>query len=94
MTDVKWSVSGLCVTVRPEDLAAVAGLLGGLPGVEVHASDPDNGRLVVVQEAASVAAHQDKLREIQAVPGVLTADLVLHYQNPDDITQRQTTGGA
>ncbi len=93
MTKVKWSVSGLCVTARPVDVSAVADLLDGLAGVEVHASDPDNGRLVVVQEAASVAAHQDKLREIQALPGVLTANLVLHYRDPNDIKQRQATGG-
>ena len=89
-----WSVSGLCVTARPEDLAAVTGLLNGLAGVEVHASDPDSGRLVVVQECASVEAHQNRLREIQALPGVLTADLVMHYQNPDCPAQPQATGEA
>ena len=92
--DVNWSVSGLCVTARPEDLTAVAGLVSGLPGVEVHGSDPGNGRLVVVQEAASIKAHQDRLREIQALPGVLTADLVVHYQDPDDFQQPRATGGA
>ena len=91
MTNVKlkWSVSGLCVTARPEDLTAVAGLVSGLPDVEVHGSDPGNGRLVVVQEAASIKAHQDRLREIQGLPGVLTADLVVHYQDPEDCRQQR-----
>ncbi len=54
------------------------------PGLEVHARDPHSGRLVVVQERATIEEHQQGLRELQALPGVLTAELVLHYQDPDD----------
>lgn len=94
MKEVDWSVSGLCVTTRREDLTSVTGLLNARPGVEVRASDPQSGRLVVVQEGSSVEDHQDKLREIQALPGVLTADLVVHYQDLDDFQQPRATGGA
>jgi len=94
MTESNWSVSGLCITARPDDLAAVEGILNDRPGVEVHASDPQTGRLVVVQECATVEDHQNKLREIQALPGVLTADLVVHYQDPDHSQQSPASGGA
>lgn len=94
MTQSTWSVSGLCVIARPENLTSVEAKLGSLPGVEVHATDPTCGRLVVVQEGASVEDHQDGLRKIQAVPGVLTADLVMHYDDPHNDSQTTTAGGA
>ena len=89
-----WSVSGLCVTARPEDLAVVHTMLEDRPGVEVAASDPAGGRLVVTQAFASVREHQDGLREIQALPGVLTADLVVHYIDPGVPVGPQSTGGS
>ena len=85
MTTSKWSVSGLCVTTRPGDLASVRALLNDRPGLEVQASDRANGRLVVTQEYATIKEHQDGLRKIQALPGVLAAELVIHYQ--EDETQ-------
>ena len=94
MTESKWSVSGLCVTARPEDLTAVQKILNDRRGIEVHGVDSGSGRLVVTQEGSSVAEHQDGLRAIQALPGVLTADLVIHYQDPDSPQQSQATGGA
>jgi len=89
-----WSVSGLCVTTSSEDLTAVQNILNNRPGIEVHGIDPDSGRLVVTQECSSVADHQDGLRDIQSLPGVLTADLVIHYQDPDKNQQAQASGGA
>ena len=94
MSETNWSVSGLCVTARPEDLAAVEAALLDRPGVEVHARDPQGSRLVVVQECATIEEHQQNLRELQALPGVLTADLVVHYQDPDDRGRPMSEGGA
>ncbi|MEE8192974.1 MAG: chaperone NapD [Gemmatimonadales bacterium] len=79
MTEVEWSVSGLCITARPERLAAVEEMLNERPGLEVHARDPQCGRLIAVQECATGEEHSQRRREMQALPGVLTADLVLHY---------------
>ncbi len=93
MTAPDWSVSGLCVTARPENLDAVEALLNRLPGTEVHARDPRSGRLVVVQERASIEDHRRGLRELQALPGVLTAELVLHFQDPDEPMDTNTPGG-
>ena len=68
MTESTWSVSGLCVTARPEDLEKVAEMLNAMPGTEVHATDPDTGKLVVVQERATIAEHRRGLAELQALP--------------------------
>jgi len=93
MTESEWSVSGLCITARPERRAAVEKMLNQRTGLEVHARVPESGRLIAVQECVTVEEHQQKLRELQALPGVLTADLVLHYQDPVDGIEPTTTGG-
>ena len=90
----QWSVSGVRVTARPEDLAALQAMLNGRPGVTVEACDPVGGQLVVTQEFTEVRQHQDGLREIQAVPGVLTADLVIHYRDPGVSSDEPSTGGS
>ena len=69
-------------------------MLNRLPGTEVHARDPHSGRLVVVQERASIEDHRQGLRELQALPGVLTAELVLHFLDPETRTATSTPGGA
>ena len=93
MTEAEWSVSGLCITARPEQLAAVEEILNERPGLEVHARDHESGRLIAVQECATIEEHEQRLRELQALPGVLTADLVLHYKDPGDAMEPTTTGG-
>ena len=82
ITDAAGSVSGLCLMVRPEHLNEVEESLRELEWIEVHARDEATGRLIVVQEHETVEEHQKGLRELQAVPHVLTADLVVHYKLP------------
>jgi nitrate reductase NapAB chaperone NapD len=82
MTKKEWSVSGLCITARPERLAEVEEMLNDRPGLEIYARDPQSGRLVAVQECATIEEHEQRLRQLQTLPGVLTADLVLHYNQP------------
>jgi len=90
--DEEWSVSGLCVTTRADRLAEVEETISSRPGLEVHARDPLSGRLVVVQERATIEEHRLGLRELQALPGVLTAELVLHYRDPGDHPDPTTMG--
>lgn len=88
-----WSVAGLCVTARPVDLDAVEALLSARPDLEVHAREDDSGRLIVVQDRATIRDHRLGLEEIQALPGVLTAELVVHYRNSHRSTENRPTGG-
>jgi len=94
MPNTEWSVAGLCVTARPDSLDEVEALLSARPDLEVHARDNESGRLVVVQERATVRDHRQGLEEIQALPGVLTAELVVHYADPESADNEQMTGGA
>jgi nitrate reductase NapAB chaperone NapD len=93
MTNEEWSVSGLCITAWPERMAAVEEMLNDRPGLEIYARDPQTGRLIAVQECATIEEHRQRLRELQSLPGVLTADLVLHYEDPGG-SEELTTRGA
>ena len=93
MPNTDWSVAGLCVTARPDDLDAVEALLSARPHLEVHARDDESCRLVVVQEHATIRDHRRGLEEIQTLPGVLTAELVIHYNDPEGIDSDRSTGG-
>jgi nitrate reductase NapAB chaperone NapD len=73
------NISGIVVTTAPASVPDVAVRLAALPCVEVAQVDAAGGRIVVVQERASVADEMDGLRAIQRLPGVVTADLVVHY---------------
>lgn len=73
------NLSGILVVARPERLSAVISELDALPGIEVHQVDEATGRIVVVQEAASLEAEMEGLKRIQATPGVTLAALVYHY---------------
>jgi nitrate reductase NapD len=67
-------ISGIVVASRPEHLAEVSQALEAISWAEVHFSDP-RGRLVVMIEAADLDQSVDRLKELQALPRVLMADL-------------------
>ncbi len=65
--------------VAPERVADGVRRLGELPGVEVRFTDADRGRIVVTQESETTDEQEAGLRRIQALPGLLSAELVCHY---------------
>jgi nitrate reductase NapD len=91
------NISGILVVVPAEKTADAVEALDALPGVEVHHTDPATGRIVVTQEAESVAAQVEGLSRIKALPQVLMAEMVHHYFG-DDIAGSDDaspeTGGA
>lgn len=70
--------SGILVTADATELDRCRLELELLPGVEVHFLYPDSGRIVAVQETATVEEQQDGLRKIQALGTVRMAALVEH----------------
>lgn len=78
------NISGIMVTALPEHVAEVAQSLSALQGVEVFQTDVASGKLVVVQEAASVGEEVEGFKRIRAVPHVIAADLVQHYFEEDN----------
>jgi nitrate reductase NapD len=73
------NVSSMVVRFAPEDVVDGARRLGDLPGVEVRFTDAVRGRIVVTQESTTTDEQETGLRRIQALPGVLSAELVCHY---------------
>ncbi|MEO8055116.1 MAG: chaperone NapD [Acidobacteriota bacterium] len=72
-------MSSIVVRVAPSGLAACVQRLGALPGVEVQFTDVDTGRIVLTQESETTDEQEAGLRRIQALPGLLSAELVCHY---------------
>ena len=68
------TISGIVMACRPEDLEATASAVDALAWADVHYTDA-RGRLVVTIEAADVDESMDRLKELQNLPRVLTADL-------------------
>jgi nitrate reductase NapD len=77
------NISGILVLTAPARAAAVADRLRVLAGVDVHHVEPDTGRIVITQEADSVAAEVDGLRRIRAVPDVVLAEMAYHWFEED-----------
>jgi nitrate reductase NapD len=73
------NISSVVVRVSPENVADGVRRLGDLPGVEVQFTDAARGRIVVTQESATTDEQEAGLRRIQALPGLLSAELVCHY---------------
>ena len=76
------NISSLVVKTKPEDCDAVEKQLreGGL--CEVHFRD-ERGYIIVTVEADDAEAEQAKVKSIQDVPGVLTADMSYAYSDHD-----------
>jgi nitrate reductase NapD len=80
--------SGIVVVTRPQDAPGVLSRLRSLPAIALCLEPAANGRIVVVQEAADVPAHEAGFRAIQALPGVLAAELFYHVTDleaPSDL---------
>ncbi|MEW6330158.1 MAG: chaperone NapD [Pseudomonadota bacterium] len=68
-------IAGVVVQSRPENLAAVQRRLQQVAGVEVHAVNPD-GRFVVTIEDDHRHAVADRMYQLNALEGVLSAFVV------------------
>ena len=68
------TISGIVVACRPEHLAETRETLKRLDWADVHYTDP-KGRLVVTIEATDVDESMDRLKQLQALPRVLMAEL-------------------
>ena len=74
------AISGVIVRAWPHCLQDVSRRLDNLPGVEVHVSDPSGKLIVTVEELPGEKLMVDRLTEINAVAGVLSAALIYAHQ--------------
>ncbi len=73
------NISGILVVVSPAECEASISVLNALPGVEVHHSDKETGRIVVTQEAQTVHEEIEGLKRIKGLPSVAMAEMVYHF---------------
>ncbi|MBM4189456.1 MAG: chaperone NapD [Betaproteobacteria bacterium] len=78
------NLSGILVIAKPEWVPQVVADLAAQDGLEVHQTDPESGRIIVVQEATDVHAEIEGVKRIKAMPHVVMADMVYHYFAEDE----------
>ncbi len=83
-------ICGVLVQARPERLAEVGDRLAAIPGVEVHAQDPQ-GRLVVIVEPSDGRRTIDTVSGLGEVEGVVATSLVYQYLEDDEIEQESAS---
>lgn len=71
--------SGVLVITLPGCFDACIEALEGETGVTVSMRDSGRDRMIVVLEASSRDGLEDLNRRVRALPGVVTADPVVHY---------------
>jgi nitrate reductase NapD len=76
------AISGVVVRSRHEDLAAVAARLAHLPGIDVHHLEEATGRVIITLETESSDQEEARMESVRRDPGVLSAELVYHYVDP------------
>ena len=76
--EVTVNISSIVVRTLPENLAEVCRTLTGSGLCEIHFQD-EQGRVVVTIEGGDVDEEMHILQQIQALPNVLSADLVYAY---------------
>lgn len=78
------NISGILVTTDLAHVSGVQAALAAIPGLSLGPTDAGRGRIVVLQEAADVAAETTGFMRIRALPHVLNADLVCHWFGDED----------
>ena len=76
-----WHVCGLVVQARPQAVTDVAQQLSAMDGTEVAASEPQQGKLVVVMQSEDSGTLLDRIESVRNVAGVLAVSLVYHQQD-------------
>jgi nitrate reductase NapD len=77
------NISGILVVTPADRIQETMAALSALPGVDVHHTEPETGRIVVTQEADSVHAEVDGLKRIKALPHIILAEMVHHHFEDD-----------
>jgi periplasmic nitrate reductase NapD len=77
------NITGILVSAHPGQTDALRERLTAMAGVEVHAVTPE-GRMVVTVERPTDGEMTGAFDAINQLPGVLSAALVYHHDEPVD----------
>ena len=83
------NISGVLVHTRPAQRDAIAGRLGAIAGVEIHAVNNDGRIVVTVEEAPGDGGRA--MTEIHNTPGVVAAALVYQHDESDPSAEAPTS---
>ena len=82
------NISGILVVVSPQRVDSMVEQLQQLDGIDVHHIDAATGRIVITQEAASIRDEVDGLKRIQALPGIILAEMSYHnFEDDSELLQ-------
>jgi nitrate reductase NapD len=84
-------IASLIVRTHPDRISKVRDGLLAIPGVAVHAGDPD-GRLVVTVEDGAGYRVEDSITELHRLDGVMSVSLVYKYSDDGLETQEVDHG--
>ena len=77
------NISGVLVCTQPERTAAMRQKLESVPGVDVHHTD-ETGRIIITIEGADTSQDVERLKQVKALEGVLSADMIHYHFEEDD----------
>jgi nitrate reductase NapD len=77
------NISGILVIVSPQRVDSMVDHLNGMDGIDVHHIEAATGRIVITQEAATISDEVDGLKRMQALPGIILAEMSYHYFEED-----------
>lgn len=86
----RFDITGVVVRARPEMAAEVAGRLGDMPGVEVHAIGGEGHLVVTIEESGGERLTIDSLSAMADLPGVLATSLIYHHAENEAYFQEST----
>ncbi len=76
------NISGVVVRVKSENMKQVIDKLDESSLCEVHESDPA-GKIIITIEGSSIKDETEKLKQIQTIEGVISADMAYAYSDHD-----------
>ena len=77
------NISGILVIVSPQRVDSMVDQLNGMDGIDVHHIEATTGRIVITQEAESIAEEVEGLKRIRALPGIILAEMSYHNFEDD-----------
>ncbi len=80
------NICGVLVHALPDHGKDVAAAIAGLDGAELHKTVPD-GRMIVTVEDTEDNSAGDTVLALHRLPGVLSAALVYHHFEPEQIIE-------
>jgi len=82
------NISGILVVVSPQRVDSMVEQLNELDGIDIHHIDAATGRIVITQEAPTIRDEVDGLKRIQALPGIILAEMSYHnFEDDSELLQ-------